>query len=192
MKPLQGTSRTRVAAVATLAVLAVAGISCGAVRTYPQIASGAAQQSPSPPPSAAAGYKAYASSTWMYSLEYPATWFELDDQGQDRSKWFSNQNIASPEQLDASGIWLTVDVDAQPSGPCSAESNISTPNVTVAQVSLDGVSASEYISARGIDGPYVMHGNWCYHLSFLTSSAQDRDQHMVEIQHILSSFRFNR
>jgi hypothetical protein len=192
MKPSQITTRPWAAIVATVVVFAVAGVSCGGVRTYPSVASGAAQQSPSPTPSAAPGYLAYVSPKWMYSLEYPATWYLLEDQGQDRSKWFSNQNIASPEQLDANGIWLTIDVNSQPSQPCSAGSSFSTPTVTQVQVSIDGVSGTEYLSTRGIEGPYVMHGNWCYHFSVLTTSAKDRDQHMPEIDHILSSFRFNR
>ena len=131
-------------------------VSCGGPGTDPSAASGTAVQasssevsgarlvSPVPLlPSPAPGYKAYISSTSRYSFEYPATWFEYPElkDGSNAGKDFMSQNIASPVQLDATGIWLSIIVNTAP-GSCSLGSDAGGTKVTSLEVSIDGVSST--------------------------------------------------
>jgi hypothetical protein len=142
-------------------------------------------QSPTP------AYLAYASSAWLYSLEYPSSWFNLANFGvPSTEKYFSNQQIGTPEQLDANGIWLTITVNAQPTRPCT-DSGLVRSDVTQAPITVDGESTSEYSDAGGVSA-FVTHHSWCYTFGFIATGQQDLDQHKAEIDHILLSFRFNR
>jgi hypothetical protein len=167
--------------------------SCGAARSYPAVASGGAQQSATPlnqTPSVAPGYSAYVSKQWQYSLEYPAQWLDLPNFGApDRQKYFSNENTESPEHLTASGIWLTIDVNSQPS--TCASNGPPASDVTQTPISIDGAQTTEYVGQASIL-VLVQHSGWCYTIGFATNGAQDRDQHATEIAHIFSTFRFNR
>jgi hypothetical protein len=156
-------------------------------------------------PPAAPGYKAYVSSTSKYSFEYPAKWFEYPElrDGSFAGKDFMSQNIGSPVQLDATGIWLNILVNTAPVS-CSLGSGVGGPNMTSLPVSIDGASSTALVTLAadpnfrggdglvGVAGPYVMHNGWCYSFGFLTTSVNDTHLHMAEIQHIYSTFRFNR
>lgn len=154
-------------------------------------ASPARMGSPTPQSTPSIGYVAYTSQAWKYSFEYPANWFSLPDAtGRGDVKDFASQNIASPEQMQATAIWLSVLIDAKQSRPC-ASSGSPAPSVVQQPASVDGAQTTKYISSQGVL-VVVAHTNWCYTFSFITSSLDSRDQHTVEIDHILSSFRFNR
>jgi hypothetical protein len=182
------------------------GASANATQPPSPGASSVPSQSPaSPLPSAASGYKAYVSSTSRYSVEYPGTWFESREQqdGSHSGKDFMSQNIGSPMQIDATGIWLTIVVNTAP-GVCSLGSNADPTKMTSLAVSIDGVSSTAWVVLTvdpnfqggdglvGVAGPDILHGGWCYSFGFLTSSVDDTHLHMAEIQHIYASFRFNR
>jgi hypothetical protein len=104
--------------------------------------------------------------------------------------------------LSDNGIWLTVTVDTKPRTCLSRPGPVT--SAKRMQVSIDGVSGVAFISLRadpnfqggdgltGITGPYVMRNGWCYWFGFLTTAYDYTNQHMAEIQHIYSSFRFNR
>jgi hypothetical protein len=143
---------------------------------------------------ASAGYKVYVSPKWLYSLEYPADWYDIPNGGvPDIVKYFSNEAVGSV-QLDSIGILASVFVDPQPTRPCATGPAPSpgAKDISVLEVSIDGTRTMAYLSPGGVEGPYVMHANWCYHFSFMTRGTQDRELHMAEVKHILSSFRFNR
>ena len=181
----------RFVAILGLATLVVVVGACGAVPRPGEVASSTRQTSPSP--SAVSGYTAYVSAEVMYSLEYPSSWHELtvSRDGSHYGKDFVSEDIGSPEQLDANGIWFKVQVDTQPSQSCAMAGSIS-PSVTTRQVSTDGAAGIQYLSSSGAAGPYVLHNSWCYTFGFIVTSTQDLQQHMTEIDHILGTFKFNR
>jgi hypothetical protein len=145
------------------------------------------------------------SSTSKYSFEYPATWFEYPESqdGSYSAKDFMSQNIASPVQIDATGIWLTINVNTAP-GSCSLGSDAGGTKVNRLVITIDGVASPAWVVLAtdpnfrggdglvGVTGPEIMHNGWCYSFRFLTTSVDDTNLHMAEIQHIYSSFRFNR
>jgi hypothetical protein len=116
---------------------------------------------------------------------------------------FMSQNIGSPVQLDATGIWLTININTAP-GSCSLGSDTGATKMNRLVVSIDGVSSPAWVALSvdpnfrggdgllGVAGPEIMHNGWCYSFGFLTTSVDDTNLHMTEIQHIYSSFRFNR
>lgn len=106
------------------AILGLNLAACGAAPgVSPPIGSGTRTASPhSASPSLSPGYKTYRSPKWLYSLEYPATWYDLPVfQGPDLEtmKSFSNENTGSPEGMDDNGVFLTITVDSTASKPCA-------------------------------------------------------------------------
>jgi hypothetical protein len=135
----------------------------------------------------------------MKWFEYP----ELRD-GSFAGKDFMSLDIASPMQLDATGIWLNILVNTAP-GSCSLGSpGVGGSNVSSLAVLIDGVSSTALVVLAvvpgfrggeglvGVTGPIVMHNGWCYSFGFLTRSVEVTQLHTAEVQHIYSSFRFNR
>lgn len=173
------------------ATLVCALVGCG-TRAFPSVASASATQSPSlVTQSPIPGYLLYTSSAWLYSFEYPSSWFNLGNSGVPNTvKYFSNQQIGSPQQLDANGIFLRVSIDTQSTHPC-ANSGPLRPGVSQTPIMVDGESTTEYSGAQGVSA-YVTHQSWCYTFGFITTGAQDLAQHKAEIDHVLSSFKFNR
>jgi len=170
--------------------------SCGGVRTYSNAASGAAQNSPTPVSSpVGVGYKNFLSTKWLYSLQYPATWYDFPVQqanGLDTVKAFSNENTQSPEGMDADGVFITITVDPSSARACKEPAAAtSDPRITSASVTIDGERTTQYLYLNGI-GVSVSHNQWCYQFSILTIDGATRDKHITEITHLLSSFKFNR
>jgi hypothetical protein len=130
----------------------------------------------------------------LYSLEYPDTWYDLAVMGGadlETQKSFTNENMGSPEGMDANGVFVTIRVDSNGSRPCAQGAGATDSNITTVQISIDGVSTVEYLFLNGA-GTVVKHNDWCYRFSILTDTAANRDRHRDEIAHILSSFKFNR
>jgi hypothetical protein len=196
-------SRRVRAILAVSTVFSLAG--CGTGGTGSQ-ASAPRTESPSPSvPAAAPGYKAYVSPAAEYSLEFPHAWFaptEFRD-GPHVGTDFVSQDIGSPMLLRDEGIWLTVQVNTQPES-CTEGPGFKSSTFDELNVTIDGTPATAFFAdggassfaggdgLTGIAGPYVMHAGWCYSFGFLTTSAASTRQHLPEIEHIYSSFRFNR
>jgi len=88
----------------------------------------AAVASPSPTPSATptgtpdptANWPTYMSTNWGYTVKYPATWYDLPNSGApDADKYFSNQKVANPAQMEPGGVWLTIRIEQDPSFNCT-------------------------------------------------------------------------
>jgi hypothetical protein len=169
---------------------------CGGVRTYSSAASGAAQNSPTPVSSpVGVGYNNFVSAKWLYSVQYPETWYEFpvsQASGLDAMKSFANENIESPEGMDSDGVFVTITVDASSSKPCTEPPGANDPRIATAPASIDGERTSLYLFANGSVGVTVSHNQWCYRVLILTISTQTRDKYNPEIMHFLSSFKFNR
>jgi hypothetical protein len=170
-------------------------------RTITPLPTASATPSPSPSASATAtaspsltatptSWHSYVSPHWLYSVAYPATWYDLPNHGApDNQKYFSNQNVGAPLEMGSGGVWLTVSVNAHPGSSCDAGMN--GPGVTATPISIDGEPAMKYVSNTSVSAA-VTHKSWCYNFSFFTDSAQTRDRNMNDMNAILASFRFNR
>jgi len=140
------------------------------------------------------GWRGYVSSHWLYSLAYPATWYDLPNYGvPDSQKYFSNQNVPAPLAMEPGGVWLTISVDPQPGSSCSSSSD---PNAIASPITIDGEATTKYLTAppnyQSSMWAAVTHYGWCYKFTFITYSQKTRDQNMGDMDAILTSFRFNR
>src|ERR1700694_3099629 len=74
---------------------------------------------PSSPPTATSDWSTYTSSKWGYTVKYPANWYDLPNSGApDTDKYFSNQNVTTPAQMDQSGVLVTIRVHQDSSFNC--------------------------------------------------------------------------
>ena len=169
---------------------------CGALPSSSiETASSARSASPpAPSPSPASGYTAYSSPKWQYSLDYPSSWYSLPVKAgtdYETDKYFSNENIGSPEGMDAGGVFVTITVDSTGTKQCAPGPGWNDPTLNKSPLTIDGESTTEILPNNGA-AAVVQHYGWCYWFSFLTGSTVNRDQHNAEIAHMLSSFKFNR
>lgn len=176
--------------VVVLGALLIAS-ACGALPKTGDVASGsrtpsATSQAPSPAP----GYLAYTHSTLMYSFEYPSTWtvVSIPIPG----TLLTNAPTRGPQDFQPTDIDFRISVYQQPSRPCSiptaSGARINNP---AQQVVIDGTPATLYLAPNGAEA-WALHNGWCYDFGAITVDAADRDLHLPEIEHILSSFKFNR
>jgi hypothetical protein len=168
--------------------IALVGFACGGVPNDQQsnVASGTRTPSPSPPP----GYLAYTNPDLLYSFEYPAAWTIVPTPIP--GTLLTNAPTRGAQDYQSNDIDFTIRVDQQPSRPCSIPPPPTAPTNPVVQASVDGTPASIYLAPNGVAGPWILHSGWCYVFTATTFDAADRDLHMPEIDHILSTFKFNR
>jgi hypothetical protein len=178
---------------------AVACGSAGLSGDVPTVASPSRLASPTSSPSRTppAGYKVASNQTAAYSFFYLATWFVTPGAPDPTSLELANENVMSPLQLDASGIWLSVDVSTNATSCVPTSSSIPS-GVVSHQILIDGESAVLYLpppgqfSATPQAWTHVAHNGWCYAILFQAGSIQTRDQHQPDIDQVLASFQFNR
>lgn len=196
---LRRTALRRVSRIAVLCSAAILVASCAATRqlgsfggsmpsatastTVIESSSGSASPSPS--------LRAYKSPKWLYSVEYPAAWYQLPNSGApDTDAYFSNETDLAPLMMDSNGVWLTIAIyDA--GALCPARWVLNGADVTKTPLSVDGEATTMSASSNEV-GVLVKHAGWCYSFFFITYSAQTLGQHRGEIDAMLKSFRFNR
>jgi hypothetical protein len=167
----------------------------------------AATPSPSPSASATAtaspsatavpaGWHGYVSPRWLYSLGYPATWYDLPNYGDPSDvahKSFSNQNVGAPLEMESGGVWFGISVKSPPGSSCGTSSGA---NVDAVPITIDGEAATKYLTKapnyQSSMWASVTHLSWCYEFTFITYSQTTRDQNMSDMNAIVASFRFNR
>jgi hypothetical protein len=190
------------AVVLALLGLGTGAIACGSAKLAGDqqttasptgFASPSASPDRTPPPGSNVAVNQAAS----YSFFYPATWFEAPGAPDPTSQELSNENVMSPLQLDATGIWLSVDVSTNPTGCVPPPSSIPS-GVGSRQEVIDGESAVLYLpppgqfSATPQAWTHVVHNQWCYAFLLQAGSIQARDLHLGDLDQVLSSFKFNR
>jgi len=73
--------------------------------------------SPSQSTPVPASWPTYTSASGGYTIRYPDTWHHLPNLGQPpEQEYFSNEQVASPEQMSPAGVWVTVTASA---GSCA-------------------------------------------------------------------------
>jgi hypothetical protein len=167
---------------------------CGSLRPLSESDNAAtAPQTAGPPVTAAptvgvtTGTK-YTSTKWLYSISYPAGWYDVPNNGApDTQKYFATAPTGAPEGVGEGGMWVTVGVNEVPTAKCQVG-----PGWAMTQtVQLDGVTAALY------GGPhsrtlYIVYKDWCYHFDFIVYTTAAWDAHRLDAYAIVSSFRFNR
>jgi hypothetical protein len=189
-----------------LGVVPLVADGCGRANlSSPDVASGARTsppgptQNPSPTATAVstASWKTYTSAKWGYTIKYPQDWIELPNYGApDTEKYFSNQNVGAPSELDKAGIYFAISVNGRTGDQCLRRGLL---NVTVdrqLQVTLDGVASTLNVLSK--DGfaeiiLNVQHGSYCYWFAFVFRSSQVRDATEPTASLMLGeSFRFGK
>jgi hypothetical protein len=143
-----------------------------------------------------AGWHGYVSPRWLYSLGYPATWYDLPNYGDPSDvadKAFSNQNVPAPLAMESGGVWFNISVKPQPGSSCGSSSGA---DAVAVPITIDGEATTKYLTKapfwQGSVRASVTHLSWCYQFTFLTSSQTTSDQNMSDMDAILASFRYNR
>jgi hypothetical protein len=161
------------------------------------VASGARTSSPPPIqyPSPTANWKSYTGAKWGYSISYPASWYSLDIAGvPDTQKYFSNEQVRVPSELDLSGIWLTIAISGKTGDQCLNRHlwNAKIDNtfaLTVDKAPVNLVATNEGGMPALVAN--ALRGAYCHSVTFLFMTVQLRDQTAATAQSMLSqSYQF--
>lgn len=144
---------------------------------------------PNPPP---AGWMRYTHPKWGYALWYPSTWFELDSFGpRDTAKYFANERVGAPLELDAKGIWLTISVAdgacPAPPSPASGQKQVLVGGQPVTRTS--GHSAPPAGEGAWTIGADVPESAKCFSFRYMASTQEARDANLDIADQMISSFR---
>jgi hypothetical protein len=157
--------------------------------------------SPSPPaastapsPSVPPDWQIFTSPQVGYTMQYPPTWrYQGSSGGPYPSDYFSNENVGAPDQMDQSGIFLTIYVTGDAADKCLQRALRGATVERDDNVVIDGTPATLHVlSARGAPMMIVdvWHGGYCYEVDFITWNSQVRDANENTAQSILGTFRF--
>jgi hypothetical protein len=138
------------------------------------------------------GWLTYTHPRWGYSLRYPDAWFDLDNFGvPDSQKYFSNERVGAPLQLDQNGIWLTIGVlDGNcPTSPSSGrgERQLAVGSETVTRTT--GRLESPGGEGGWTIGADVPGASQCFSFRYIASTQQARDANLDTADEMISSFR---
>jgi hypothetical protein len=152
--------------------------------------------SSSPPvPDPTADWPTYSSPA--YSIKYPSGWYDLSNFGApDTEKYFANEKVSAPLQMDTDGAWLTVSVEFQATGGCSPSPYFQKATiVSQKSITVGGQSATRSVLVYGPKGPQFMvadvgHGLRCYHFLAISYSSAATAANLPLEELVLSSVRF--
>jgi hypothetical protein len=156
---------------------------------------------PSSTPIATSEWSTYTSSKWGYTVKYPANWYDLPNSGApDTDKYFSNQNVMGPAQMDQSSVFLTIRVHQDSGFNCASGP---TRPYSVTQQSASTVGGLPARRSIVESGPGNHDALWalvvsvsrpkgCYEFEFLSLNAQARDQNLAIDDALLSTVTFLR
>ena len=141
---------------------------------------------------APAGWITYTHLKWGYSLWYPASWFDLDTFGApDTQKYFSNERVGAPLQVDSAGIWLTI---AVADGVCPSPA---TPGPGQKQLMVGGqlvTRTSGHFAPPGAEGGWTIGADVpgrgaCFSFRYIAQTQEARDANLDIADQMISSFR---
>ena len=145
------------------------------------------------PTATATEFKTYTSAKWGWSIDYPASWFDLANFGApDTDKYFATENVGAPLAMtNNNGLWLTIRRFAE---SCQVEY----PGDVAERSSIvvDGAH-TEYIvrePARNSDDMWsasisLYSGGHCYNIGTLAYSRGVLDRNTQLLQQIYKTFR---
>lgn len=140
-----------------------------------------------------APWNGYHSERWGYTLDYPASWYDLSNFGApDSEKYFANESgLGSPIGMDSSGAFVAVSVISgscrkPPPGNVDSTVQLSVDGQTVTRVSgfLGPPRSEVYWSSYA----FVPLGTNCYGLACFFGSKTARDSNLRITDEIIRSF----
>jgi hypothetical protein len=140
--------------------------------------------------------RTFASSQLGYTIQLPPSIsYQGSTGGPLRSDYFSNENVGSPEQLDASGIFISIAVTSDTANQCLQHELGGATIDREYNVVVDGDAGSlKVFTYRQENLPMIvlntLHGGYCYHFDFLSWNKAVRDANEGTAQMMLQSFRF--
>jgi len=146
------------------------------------------------------GWQVFSSVVGGYTFEHPSDWRQQGSVNDSTfiEVYFSNENVGSPEQMDAAGIFFDVTL-SHDSGDLCIRHGLRAALIEGSEVLVvDATSASLYVvTSQSVGGNWPMvvlnlsHGAYCYEFSLLTMTKQGRDGNLVTVRKLLGqTFRF--
>jgi hypothetical protein len=145
-----------------------------------------------PAATAPSGWKVYTHPRWGYSVAYPATWFNLGNFGvPDTDKYFSNENVGAPLQLDKQGIWLTIRVA---DGTCPAPPALGPGQKQLVVGGQSVVRTSGHSVPAGAENTWtiaadVPGGGSCFSFIYVALSQSARDANLEVADRMITTLK---
>ena len=147
-------------------------------------------------PNPAAEWTDYLSEKWGYRISYPPGWYDLPNFGApDEQKYFSNQPVRAPLEMNESGVWMTISVSSLVGDDCATASLYS----GLIEESSDLVIAGRRVARHLVHNTSVEGGprvvlnletnGACYTFYVITFSDQTRSDLLPVIDQAMESFR---
>lgn len=183
--------------LAAMVLVSMAIAACGRVDssivTGDQTASPARTSSPtSSETSPSPGWKTYRSAKWGYTVIYPDAWLDLPNFGApDSEKYFSNENVGSVRELDSSGVFFAISVNAMIGQACPYHERPPTEISRQLDVTVDGNAAKlDVVDSQADFELYIVHAGYCYRFVYFFRSLTTRDATEDSAIRMFSGFRF--
>jgi len=138
-------------------------------------------------------WSSYHSEKWGYTIDYPATWYDLGKLGgPDTETYFANEkNVGSPIGMDSQGVFFALGTVAG-SCPAAPPGNVD----STAQLTVDGQTVTRI---SGFLGPAQSEAYWgsyasiskatnCFGFAFVFGSKSTRDANIRIADQIIGSF----
>lgn len=132
-----------------------------------------------------------------YSLELPIGWYELPSFGVPNERYFSNEAITAPLQMDRSGVWLTITIAPLGQADCIATiPRLASAPVSQSTISVAGQRSTMYILGHGgritmpAIGASIPHSGKCLQFAMLAAQEASRDQAIPIATRALESIVF--
>lgn len=139
----------------------------------------AADSTPSAPSVDTSGWGRYVDGGAGYSLPQPPGWRRLPNFGApDSVRYFANERVTAPLQMDERGVWLTVQAKSQPQPGCFDRHPPSAQVVDHVELTVGGVATSRYRLSVGnahFLGATVYARGRCYRFAFVSLTRRARD-----------------
>jgi hypothetical protein len=158
----------------------------------------AATPAPSASPSPAFGWTAYANPRWAYTMQYPATWYDVQTASpQDTNKYFSNEHINGPYEMTEAGFWLSIKTFERPGIDCKNEPSRGTTSQQ-SSATMGGLPATRWVGQSSPGAPErwwtiiysVSRPKGCHVFEFLTRNQQTRDMVLETADRMISTVKF--
>jgi len=149
--------------------------------------------SPSQSTPVPASWPTYTSASGGYTIRYPDTWHHLPNLGQPpEQEYFSNEQVASPEQMSPAGVWLTVTASAGSCAPGTprawAQKGQQTVHTRFGDVVLVyGDSTATQAEAGSIARTAVSHPRGCATFEFVSKNSDTLQSGLPTAGTIVSS-----
>lgn len=189
--------RLRMPPMAAMVLVSMAMAACGSadspIAIGDQTASPARTSSPtSSGTSPSPAWKTYRSAKWGYTVIYPEAWLDLPNFGApDSEKYFSNENVGSVRELDSSGVFFAISVNAKIGEVCPYHERATTEISRQLDVTVDGNAAKlDVVDSQADFELYIVHDGYCYRFVYFFRSLMTRDATQDTAIRMLSGFRF--